>query len=112
MIEKTGKDFWAQKEVEETFERRSFALEMAKEAKRIKVWINIEKNWYTPEEFTALVNSLQSPPESYLCVPIRKGAIKLKDPLDAVQRMRDELNKKEQALVDFSARITKYYREG
>ena len=81
---------------------------IVKEAKLQKLWIVIGKKWFTPEEFEKYCNKIVIPESGK--IPHKMEDIKLGDPVETIQKLRLELDKKEQALTAWSIRVVEYYR--
>ncbi|MDA3614695.1 hypothetical protein [Polluticaenibacter yanchengensis] len=96
-----------------------YCEKMAKEAAMTKCFINVKKQWFTPNEFKEFVKAQARPGEMYGHLTyILLRDIRIRDPREnIIRRMNEHIERTKQHVKDlerkrdeFAKRINDYYR--
>ena len=79
------------------------------EAKRNKVWFNMGREWYSPDEFMEIAKSL-GPANLKEFTKIQRYGFKLRNPIPIINKMRDHLDQQERKLAEFATRVAISFR--
>lgn len=83
---------------------------LAEEEKLAGYWINIGREWFTPEEFETMAENslmLENPNKTN----INFNEVKIKDPRPIVGRMQAEIQKMIDKKEAFEKRVRDYYKK-
>lgn len=84
-------------------------MKLAQEATMNKVWINIGKEWYTPEEFRMLAEK-QVVKYSDGMTTLEAEKVKLKDPRQIIPRMEQRIKEMVEIKESFAKKVNDYYK--
>lgn len=73
------------------------------------MWIVFRRKWYSPDEFERYIRSDESK-EYNGKFEFDTPDIKLQNPIPVINRMREEIEKKQKSLTDFAARVAESFR--
>lgn len=86
-----------------------FAYVMLKEARHYRMWIVFRRKWYSPDEFERYIKSDEC--KNYDgTFEFDTEDLKLKNPIPLLNKMREEIEKKQKGLTEFAIRIAESYR--
>lgn len=82
---------------------------MAKEARISKMWINYEKEWYTPDEFLIEIEASKLISDPYKTRFI-EHKLKIRDPRGIVIRMQNHIDQLIEKKKEFEKKVNDFYK--
>lgn len=84
-------------------------MKLAQDAALSKMWINIGKQWYTPEEFRVLARNSVKVNSAYDKTTIEKNTVHIKNPINIIPRMELKIKEMQEKKYEFEQRVKQYY---
>lgn len=86
-----------------------YAEAMLKEARHYRMWIVFRRKWYSPDEFEQYIKSDECK-EYNGKFEFDTPDLLLKNPIPLLNKMREEIEKKQKGLTDFAIRVAESFR--